>query len=127
MFDRWSRANWKMRDDKTQADAREHLEVDVDEWADELMTQLTFRDPDSAWALFLGYLAYEADAGLRAQAGIAWLETINFRFAAAFIDRIEAEARQNDGLRAAMRRMYPPVAEPSIQERFKRAAQEPGA
>jgi hypothetical protein len=68
-----------------------------------------------------------ADAGRRAQAGIAWLETINFHFAAAFIDRIEAEARASDRLRAVMRRTCPPLGAPTIQERFRQAAQEPGA
>jgi hypothetical protein len=53
MFDAWSRARWNVRDGKTQADANERLDAKVDEWADALMTQLTFHDPDSAWALFL--------------------------------------------------------------------------
>ncbi len=125
LFETWSRAHWNVRENKAEADVAELPEVEVDQWADEFMTVLTFRNPDAAWDLFLRYLGYELDAGLQAQAGIAWLESINFRGAEAFIERIEVEAKKNDRLRAVMQRMYPPPGDASIKVRFADAAREP--
>jgi hypothetical protein len=94
-------------------------------WAWELMDSVVMYEAEEAWQLFLRYLAHENDLECRLMAGIAWLESLNFRHAAELIDRIEAEARTNQRLRVVMRGMYPPRDDADIERRFIVAAQEP--
>ncbi len=123
VFDAWSRYHQKYRSEDR---GEQQPDVAVDYWAWELMQALVDWDPVDAWRRFLRYLAHERDPDCRVQAGIAWLESINFGHAAEFIDRIEAEARRNERLRAVMRGMYPPSDDANIERRFRAAAEEAG-
>jgi uncharacterized protein DUF6869 len=98
----------------------------VDWWAWEVMDDLTENDPDSAWTLLLHYIAHEPDAAPRTDNGVEWLETLYYTHSAAFIDRIEQEAAGNPRLRAIMRGLCPPAADPDVERRFLTAAAEPG-
>jgi hypothetical protein len=123
VFDTWSRHNKSFSHADPRNQSPEH---EVDKWAWELMEGIVMYDPDSAWTLFLRYLAHEDDQDCRVQAGIAWLESINFRYAEEFIERTELEARTNERLRATMRGMYPP-GDPEVGRRFVEAMAEPDA
>jgi len=122
IFTTWSRlqSNWRLADGVHQQPS-----VTVDGWASDLMDGLCHYDPDLVWTLFLHYLAFEDDEGLRGQAGIAWLESINFIHAAKFIERTEVAAAHNVRLRAVLRCMYPPTSDPDVERRFKLAMAEP--
>jgi len=122
VFNTWSRYQ---RNYRTRGGGSPPPDVAVDYWAWQLMEGLVYSDPDATWRLFLRYLEQENDPDLRAAAGIGWLESINFRHAAEFIDRIETEARTNERLRAVMRGMYPPSEDVDIGRRFRTAANEP--
>ncbi len=110
VFSTWSRGSQEGRD--------------VDGWAEELFRRVVRGDPDACWRTFLRFLAFEEDEGVRGYAAISWLESINFQHSEEFIDRIEAEARINPRLRAAMRSTYPPGT-PDVEERYERAREEP--
>lgn len=99
--------------------------IDRDQWARDVMDNMAFRDPDALWSHFLLYLAHEDDSWLRMMAGISWLESINFRHAAEFIDRIELEAAHNARLREVLRLLYPPRGDRAIERRFVAASHEP--
>jgi hypothetical protein len=122
VFDTWS---GYQRNYRTKGGGSPPPDVAVDYWAWELMEGLVYSDADATWRLFLRYLKQEKDPDLRAAAGIGWLESINFRHAPDFIDRIETEARTNERLREVMRGMYPPREDADIERRFRAAAEEP--
>lgn len=122
VFDTWSRLqrNWKLEDR-----GQQKPEFAVDFWAWEVMDSLGKYDGDALWGLFLRYLEHERDPRCRSQAGIAWLEDINYMYAPQFIDRIEDETKTNVRLREAMRATYPPLHHPEVARRFTDAMQEP--
>ena len=73
-----------------------------DEWSSTVIFYLTEKEPDEAWALALELIDVSGDPGWLSVIGAFIIEDLLKDHGDAMIDRIEAEAAQNERLRMAL-------------------------
>jgi hypothetical protein len=93
-----------------------------DFWAWEVARNLINDDPPEAWRLVLELLKKAPDETVRTSVAAGELEAFLLAHASEFIDRIEAEARTNPRLKAALSRVYVWALPPKLYGRIEAAA-----